>query len=245
MNKILKLLAYGIGGVALLIGSFITYSVLTGTPMHEMKAVGKLFPEDVEAEMAASGADAMPSPEEEREQDRRSPRQVYESAATPLGAFALQDPFSAEELRKLEVKLQAKVDALADRARALEERERELDEERAYLDDLFKRIMDLKTSLIEQRRETEAVGDELTRDEQVLEEKRSRTFAQMSALFSEMDGADAARLLTSVYGPQDGARILDQLDDDQAAELINAIHQTNADDGARYMKALQDLRAAK
>lgn len=245
MNKILKLLAYGIGGVALLIGSFITYSVLTGTPMNEMKGVGKLFPENVVAEVEATDGETLPSPEEERERDRRSPRQVYESAATPLGAFALQDPFSAEELRQLETKLQAKIDAVAERARALEERERELDEERAYLDDLFKRIMDLKTSLIEQRAETDAQGQELSRDEQVLEEKRNRTFAQMAALFEDMDGADAARLLTSVYGPQDGARILDQLEDDKTAELINAIHQANPDDGARYMKALQELRAAK
>ena len=170
MNKILIYLAYGIGGVALLIGSFITFSALTGTPPHEMKAVGKLFPETVEVESVDGQDDALPTPEEERERDHRSPRQVYETAATPLGAFTLQDPFSATELRELETKLQSKVDALADRARKLEQRERELDEERAYLDDLFTRITDLKTSLIEQQFEAEAVGDELIRDERILDQ---------------------------------------------------------------------------
>ena len=54
MNHILKILGYGIGGFALLVGSFVTFSALTGTPMHEVKGVGKLFPEQVVAEEADS-----------------------------------------------------------------------------------------------------------------------------------------------------------------------------------------------
>ena len=94
MNQIFKFVAYGIAGCSLLIGSFVTFSVLTGTPMHEMKAVGGMFPEDVVAEPVTEGeTDALPNPEEERRQDVRSPRSVFENAATPLGAFSIQDPF--------------------------------------------------------------------------------------------------------------------------------------------------------
>ena len=99
MNHILKILAYGLGGFVLLIGSFVTFSALTGTPMHDMKGVGKLFPEQV---VALEGESTMlPDVEEEIQQDRRSPRQLFESAATPLSSFMLADPFSAEELADL------------------------------------------------------------------------------------------------------------------------------------------------
>ncbi|MEM8713346.1 MAG: hypothetical protein AAGG01_20560, partial [Planctomycetota bacterium] len=97
MNNILKYLAYGIGGLVLLVGSFVTFSALTGTPMHEVKGVGKLFPEKVE--VVEGESTMLPDAEVEIAQDTRSPRQLFENAATPLGSFMLEDPFSAEELR--------------------------------------------------------------------------------------------------------------------------------------------------
>ena len=132
MNHLLKILAYGLGGFVLLIGSFVTYSALTGIPMHELKAVGKIFPEQVTIEQGESTM--LPDVEEELQSDRRSPRQLFENAATPLGAFMLQDPFSAEELRSLEETLQVKIDEVAARARGLDERERELEADREHLE---------------------------------------------------------------------------------------------------------------
>ena len=44
-----KYAAYGISAAAILVGSFVTISALTGTPANEMKAVGGLFPESVTA----------------------------------------------------------------------------------------------------------------------------------------------------------------------------------------------------
>ena len=155
--------AYAIGATALVIGSFVTISALAGTPANEMKAVGGLFPESVTAENEGAGNADGETPEEERESDIRSPRQVFESATTPLGAFALQDPFSAEELRELERQLQVKIDELARRHRALEEREREVEADRQHYLDQFAQFERLRTALLEQRDENDANAEEIDR----------------------------------------------------------------------------------
>ncbi|MEO0662541.1 MAG: hypothetical protein AAFZ87_13475 [Planctomycetota bacterium] len=247
MNKILKMLAYGIGGLMLLIGSFVTYSALTGTPMHEMKAVGGMFPEEVEADVAPLDGDGapLPEPEVERESDRRSPRQVYETASTPLGAFALSDPFSAEELRTLERRLQTKLDALALRSRELDERERQIEADRRHIDDLYADFISLKTSLIEQEAENDAASAEVARDARIVDEKRAATYREMAKLFEDTKAVDAARLLTSVYGPEEAALILTQLDDDRVRELIASIHEQLGDEGVNYVRALQKLKGGR
>ena len=56
---------------------------------------------------------------------------------------------------------------------------------------------------------------------------------------------EAARLLTSIYGPDDAAKILVQLDDDRVRELIGAIHTILPEEARQYVLALQDLRATQ
>ncbi|MEM1449191.1 MAG: hypothetical protein AAF957_19160 [Planctomycetota bacterium] len=244
MNHILKIIAYGLGGLALVVGSFVTFSALTGTPMHEMKAVGSMFPEHVEAEVTDEST-MLPDAEAEREADVRSPRQIYESAASPLGAFALQDPFSAEELRALERTLQTKLDEVARRARELDQREQQLEDDRRHIEDLYEQMVTLRTSVLEETADNEAATDELSRDRRVLEERESRTYAQMASLFEDTKATEAARLLTSIYAPEEAARILVQLDDDRVRELIGAIHTILPDEARQYVLALQDLRATE
>ncbi len=242
MNNLLKYVAYGIGGLSLLIGSFVTFSVLTGTPMHEMKAVGGIFPESVTAEEVVSDNNQLPIPEEERSQDVRSPRQVYDTASTPLGAFALQDPFSAEELRNLEERLQRKLDAVAMRARELDQRERELDEERQHVQDLYVEITELRTSLLNQSAENEAASDEVGRDVEVLAEQKAKVYKQMASIFEETEAAEAAAMLTDNYAPKEAAKVLVHLEPERVRELMGAIHKLLPDEGGQYLKALQDFR---
>lgn len=243
MNQLLKLMAYGIAGVALLIGSFVTFSVLTGTPMHEMKAVGGMFPENVTAEeVPGEDPNALPEPEQERDQDARSPRQVYESSSTPLSAFALQDPFSADELRKLEKRLQTKLDDLEIRSRALDERERDLVEERQHVKDMYVELVDLRTALLEQNAETEAAGEEVNRDSKVLDQRQQQIYREMASLFEDTDAPDSARMLTDLYGPEEAAQILVQLDGERVRELVTAIHAQKPDEALGYVSALKEAR---
>lgn len=241
MNHVLKILAYGLGGFVLLIGSFVTYSALTGTPMHEMKAVGKLFPEQVVVEEGESTM--LPDVKEELRSDRRNPRQLFENAASPLDSFMLQDPFSSEELDALGKSLQIKLDEVDTRARDLDTRERELEADRQHLEDRYSELERLRTALLEQGADTEAAGEEVERDREVLEEEEMATYKKMASLFEGTEPADAANLLTSVYGPEDAAKILVQLEEERVRELIGAINVSMPDESIRYVKALQDLRA--
>lgn len=243
MNHILKILAYGLGGFVLLIGSFVTFSALTGTPMHEMKGVGKLFPEQVKVEEGETTM--LPDVEVEIQEDRRSPRQLFENAATPLSAFMLEDPFSAGELDDLQRSLVTKIDELNQRTRDLDAREAELDADRQHLEDRYRELEKLRTALLEIGADTEAAGEEVSRDLEVLQEKEEQTFKKMASLFEDTEAADAASLLTSVYGPADAAKILAQLEDERVRELIGAINQLLPDESVRYVKALQDLRASE
>jgi flagellar motility protein MotE (MotC chaperone) len=244
MNNILKIVAYCIGGLALVVGSFVTFSAMTGTPMHEMKAVGAMFPENVEAEIETDADSTMlPDPEAELEADLRSPRQVLETAASPLGAFAFPDPYSSGELRDIERTLLTKLDEVARRAARLEARERQLEEDRQHLADLYEEFEKLKTSLVNQSDDNRAVRDEIQRDRSVLEERRIATYSQMAKLFEGTKATEAARLLTNVYAPEEAARILVQLDDDRVTELIGAIATILPDDAPRYVRALENLHA--
>ena len=93
MTDITKYVAYGIGGVTLLAGSFFLVAAVTGTPLSRMKGVGGLFPAEPAAEIVTE--DKEPEIEEQLEGDVRSPEQIFDAARSPLTAFILQDPFSA------------------------------------------------------------------------------------------------------------------------------------------------------
>jgi len=240
MNQIPKILAYGLGGLMLLVGSFATFSILSGTPPSELKAVGGLFPESVEAEEVERPDD--PEAEVERESDTRSPRQVLEEAATPLQLFTLPNPFSAEELKSLERRLQTKYQELEERERLLDAYSSELDQEREHIADLYREFTDLKTALMEQEAENDAVGAENVRDRRVFEEKRLASYAKMAPLFADTKADEAARLLVSTYPPDEAALVLIELEEGRISELIGSIAKLFPDDGPTYMRALQDER---
>ncbi|MEM6672754.1 MAG: hypothetical protein AAF726_07905 [Planctomycetota bacterium] len=245
MNEPLKILAYTLGSAGLVVGSFVTVSLLTGTPMNEMKAVGAMFPDEIAVEIEGRGdAPAPPDVEHELLADNRSARAVLDSATTPLSAFQLADPFSSEELRGLERDLLTKLDEVDRRLLALDEREAQLEEDRRHVDDLYRRLVDLRTGILEQEAENQSVGDELEREAVVLEERRRVTFSQMASLFEDTKAKDAARLLTNVYAPAEAAEILAQLDDDRVREVIGAIQEIMPEEAGTYVRALQDLRAA-
>lgn len=240
MNHVLKILAYGIGGFVLLVGTFVTISALTGTPLHEVKGVGKFFPEQVVVEEGTSTM--LPDAEVEIENDTRSPRQLFDSAATPLNSFTLADPFSAEELSTLERTLQIKLDEVAERARDLDVRERELDADRQHLDDRYGELQSLRTALLEQGADNEAAGDEVDHDREVLEEDKMETYKQMSTIFVDTEAADAAALLSSVYGPEEAAKVLVHLEEERIRDIIAALQVKDKNEGIRYFQALHDFR---
>lgn len=246
MKNLAKPLAYGIAGTALVVGSFVTYSAITGAKMNELAVVGGAFPEDVTAETeVAQNGQAKSDVDAEIASDSRSPRQVYENAATPLGAFALQDPFSAEELRALERQLQIKIEAVGRKARELDDREAQLDADQRHLDDLYSQIVKLQTSILEQEDDNNAQGDELERGRRVLEEREQASYAKVAFLFVDTKPAVAANMLTKNYGPEEAAMILANLEDDRVREILGQIQTDLPNEAQQYLRAYQDLPAAK
>ena len=245
MNQIPKILAYGLGGLMLLVGSFATYSILSGTPPSELKAVGGLFPEGVSAEEVERPEDPDPDAETERESDTRSPRQVLEESATPLQLFTLPNPFSAEELKMLERRLQTKLQELEERERALDARADELDQERDHIADLYREFTDLRTALLNQEAENQAVNAENERDRRVLDERKLASYRQMAPLFADTKTDEAARLLISTYRPDEAALVLIELEEDRISELMGSIQKLYPDDVRAYLLALQDERARR
>lgn len=241
MNQIFKFAAYGIAGCALLVGSFVTFSVLTGTPMHEMKAVGGMFPDNVEAETVEGGAtDALPDPEEERRQDVRSPRAVFENAASPLGAFSIADPFSADELKEIEDRLIRKLESLKQRSDELDERERSLEAERQHLDDLYGELAKMRNIIMDQSAEAEAVAEENVAGANRLNERERAMYRHISTLFEDTDAEEAAGLMTTTYlDPKEGAQVLVHLEEERQRELLGAMDPADA---SAYLRALQKLK---
>ncbi len=245
MNNILQIIAYSLGGVALIVSSFVTFSVLTGTPMHKMKAVGAMFPDQMDAEVTEIDPSMLPDVEFELEGDVRTTSQVYENATSSLGAFALQDPFSADELSALEQKLQHKLAEVVRRTRELDDREQRLEEDRQHNEDLYKQLVDLRSTLLDEGAENDLAKDELSNGNRVLQERKLETYAQMATLFEGTKAPEAAGMLTKTYGPKEAAYVLLQLDDDRVRELMTAIYTALPDEGPLYFRALQDLRASR
>jgi len=219
MTGTLKYLAYVVGGLVLFVGSFLSFAAVSGTPMHELSLVGRMFPAPEEPEVAAVDAGG---PLEQLDQDARSTQEVVEDAAIPLQAFLLPAPFSSNELEGLQRELKASLRANQLRELELEKRERELDLLAQHFDERWSELEALRSSLVEaemQLREREA---ELERDADVQAEREKASWTSLAGMFAEGKAKSLALKLMQ-YAPADAARILRALPAERARELLNEI----------------------
>ncbi len=244
-GKILKYVAYGLGAVTLLAGSFFLFAALSGTPLSEMQGVGAAFPE--KESTPANASQALPHPQDELDGDRRSSEQILQEAASPLKAFLLPSGFSAAELSELESALKKRMAELDRRSRDLDEREKQLEEDRALYDELFAELEVLRNNLLEQSEEAEARSEEVAAKEAALQQSRRANFAALAKTFYGEDAGkpeEVAPLLVK-YSPEDAALILIALPDERAAKLVTAVmRQAGGDERAMALqRAYMDARA--
>lgn len=230
--SIVKYVAYGVGGTTLLAGSFFLVTALSGTPMNAMKGVGGLFPPEPKATLDAPSK--LPEPEVQLENDTRSKQQVFDAARSPLTAFILQDPFSAQELGTLENRLKLKLEELDKRAKALDEREALLERDTEHLERQFLELDRLKSSLLSESDEQRALSDEIKANNTALAAREAAVYKQMAFLFDDGEPADTAAQLVDSYQPDKAAKILKNLTDDRAREILTAM---NPDVRKGYMQA--------
>lgn len=235
MNKVLKYLAYAIGGVSILMVSFFAFAVLSGTSMSEMAGIGKYFP-DPEQGPAIESRD-QPDIETELASDSRSPEQMLDESTSPLKAFMLPGGFSATELEQLEEALQARMAQLDLREKQLDERERELLETDQHYQDLYARLEGLRNAVLEEEAEVSAQKEEAARDREAAAERERQSFQGVAHVFAEGKASDSARLLVDIYEPDEAARILRALEDERAGMLLAAIHSLAPDRSKSYHQA--------
>lgn len=243
-SKPLKYVAYGLGAVTLLAGSFFLFAALSGTPLSELKTVGSAFPGEKLGPATAS--QALPHHQDELNGDRRPVEQVLGDAASPLRAFMLPTGFSAAELKALETSLERRMAELDSRYRELDKREAQLDLDRELYDELFTDLEGLRTGLLEQEAEQTALSEELDAGQAALKAKRKAQFATLAPMYADGRGKG---LMLAKYAADEAALILAALTPQRASELISEIHKKDEDQAKAfqdaYMAAADGAPAAK
>ena len=219
MNNIAKYVAYGLGAFSLCLGSFLTFAILSGTPLHEMAVVGGMFPEPREIVGTGAGDE---NPLEELETDTRSSQMVLDEATTPLQAFVLQSPFSTEHLERLQAELKSAIRANEKLSLELGDTKSELDLQRLHIEDRWNELDLFRDKLVERDIELQALSDELDRDVLAQTEKQKAQWVKASMLFEKGKTKDVARNLV-LYPASDAAKILSALEPDRAAEILSAV----------------------
>lgn len=220
MNNALKYAAFTSGGLVLFLASFLAFSALSGTPPHELGLLGGMFPEPrvVEVPPEVPPSDLV----EEIERDTRPVAEVIESSASPLRAFLLESPFSAEELDMLQRQVKRSHEAANERARALDEREEELDSRERQLEERWEELVRIRTTLIEHDLELQQREEELVRDERNQKDSERASWASMAKMFENGKVKELVKNLL-LFTPENAAQILRGLPEDRASELINGI----------------------
>jgi len=243
MSKVLKYAAYGLGGFAILSGTFLGFALLSGTPLSQIPGMQSMFPAPVQPP-ARLGEQEHPDLDarEELAADQRSAGQVFERARSPLQAFLLPNPFSAGELEGLADALERQQATLKEREGELARERSQLEEEKQHYRELFAELEDLRSALVRQNEEQQARSEELQRDRDALAEVERASFRSLAAVYAEGKAKDMAALLAKAYAPEKAALILAALPDDRAAALLTEIHKSDPDLGAKFVDAFRQAQ---
>ena len=243
MKNLTTYAAYGLGGTGLIAGSFVLFAALSGTPLSKVAGVGSFFPEEAAGPVAAT--QDFGHPEDELEDDRRTPEQVLDSARGPLHVFVMPSPFSATDLEQLEASLQNRMMELDLRDRELDRREAQLEEDRLHYIDLLGELEQLRTALLEMDDERVAQAEELDRDREAFSESEKHSYRSMAKLYEEGKAKDLAPMLMKVYAPDKAALILAALPQEQVGLLLGEIFRIDEAQGAAYQQAYREVQREK
>ena len=235
MKNLTTYLAYGLGGSGLIAGSFVLFAAFSGTPLSKVAGVGSFFPQDA-TDPVASNQD-LENPEDELQEDRRSPEQVLQSARGPLHAFVLPSPFSATDLEKLEASLENRIRDFDLRDRELDRREAQLEEDRLHYVDLLVELEQMRNALLEMDDERVAQTEELERDIEAFTESEKQGYRRMATLYEGDETKELAEMLMKVYEPDKAALILTALSPEQVSLLLGEIFTIDEAKGAAYQDA--------
>lgn len=219
MNSIAKKALLGAGATLLFAVSYVGIAVISGAPLSEVPVIKSFVsaPEGAEPEVARGGERRERAPEA-----RRSGSELLEANAGLLGAFMIESPFSATELRKLEDELKRKLREMSTERESLEARALELDEWESSLRERQASLADLRTKLETLEESIELRAAELAADEAERAATELQGWKDLAKLYKSGEAEVNARMLAEET-PEDAARILRELSDAQAGEILRLI----------------------
>lgn len=229
MNKIILILSGIAAAILLLVGTFVTAAGMLGAELHELPAIGGLFPEPPVASIDPSLNELNSSVEEQVDGDMRSPEQVMDHSSSPLHAFLLPSPFSTDRLEELESQLKTRLNAIAEREKELDARQLNLEESQRHLAELQKELESVRSGLIDERDETVALQEEVKIEEAATAEKRVESYKQMSSLFANGDPELLSQMLLDMYPPNEIGLVLAGLPPERVTVLLAGIRAIQPD----------------
>lgn len=204
-----------LGGISLFLVCFLGFAAMGGVPVHEVAVIGKFFPappEDAPRPLDESQAPPIPQFESDEE--------VLSASMGVLHTWKLDAPFTGEELKSLADELKLKNTQLEQRLRDATEREQALDEREESLADQFETLDEMRAKLEAFEQELLLRAEEVERDESNAEAAKERRWGSLAKLFAEQEPEEAGRRL-SAYSPADATKILLNLDESLALEILN------------------------
>lgn len=222
LNKILEYSAYAVGGVALFLASLLVFALTAGVPAHQVAIVGGLFPEPTPTTSEpATIKDPNAQPARPKIQVKTLD-EVIQGTISRLPTQAVASPFESNELeslvsdvKRLKLQYERDLDGISRRELEVEDRALALEERAKLLDDFM-------SQLDHREKEISLRQAELRRDEAVADENESEMWKVRARPFADSELEDATKQLLA-YGPEEGAHILLNLDEDRRNELLNSL----------------------
>jgi len=238
VNKIIELVALGVGGLSLFIASFLVFALSAGIPAHQVAIVGGLFPEPAPTETGVSGetiAGATPDVVE------KTIDEVLMSSIGNLPNLDTQSIFSDSELAEVVNELKRVKADFQEGVANVERREAEVETRAENLEERARVLNDYMATLDRREFEIGLLQEELDAGITIRDDKHDVRWAKIAKAFEGTEDLPklASRLL--IYKADEAALILKNLDADQRNLILDAL--PDADTFREYNDAYSALES--
>lgn len=222
LNKILEYVAYAVGGLALFLASLLVFALAAGVPAHEVAIVGGFFPEPEKPtmpEVVDRDPDAAPA---RPKLQPKTMEEVVQGVISRLPTQAQVSPFEQNELqdlvtdvKRLKLQYERDIEEIELREQEVDDRQLALDERQTLLEE-FTRELDAREAEIALKQA------ELRRDEKAAAEALDEKWKTVARAFAEGE-PEALKAKLLAYDPEEGARILFNLEEERRNELLGVL----------------------
>lgn len=224
MSKYLKIALLGAAGLVLFGVTFTMVAVFSGAPLKEVAVIGRLVGGPDERGDDAPAV-AMGGSDEEKVEPVSGEEALMRNAGL-LSSWNLPAPFTGSELHKLQKELTDQIRENSIEREKLRVRSLELDEMEQALKDKYAELAGMRSKLEELESSLDLRQAELERDEKARAEREVQGWKDVAKLLSGGKPKENA-LLIAEEDPEYAARILRELGEAQAGEILRLIEPSS------------------